>query len=147
VKIYKRDKRSPKPKNESTSKVMSANKHKNTKPEIMLRRALYAKGLRGYRIHSKQLPGKPDIAFISKKIAVFINGCFWHRCPHCNYSLPKNNTQFWKEKFEKNIQRDEKKKDNLESIGWQVVTVWECELKKNIETQIRKIKSTYDKSC
>lgn len=91
---YLRDKRSPTPKNESTSRVMSANKGKDSKPETTLRKKIWSEGLKGYRLHYKKIPGRPDICFVSKKVAIFVNGCFWHRCPKCNYSLPKNNTEF-----------------------------------------------------
>jgi len=83
-------------------------------------------------MHPKNIPGKPDIAFISRKIAIFINGCFWHRCPNCNYGLPKHNRQFWEDKFNKNIIRDKKKIEQLKEMGWIVITVWECQLKKDI---------------
>lgn len=94
-KEYIRDKRSPKPKNAAVSKVMSANKAKNTKPEMLFRKALWAEGIRGYRCNYKNAPGRPDIAFPKKKIAIFVNGCFWHGCPYCKMPLPKNNTEFW----------------------------------------------------
>src|SRR5688572_12008011 len=106
---YIRDKRSPKPKSETVSRVMSANKAKNSKPEVHLRKALWNQGAKGYRLHYKKVPGRPDICYVSKKVAIFVNGCFWHRCPHCNYQLPKTNTEFWKEKFGKNVNRDLKK--------------------------------------
>jgi DNA mismatch endonuclease (patch repair protein) len=125
---------------------MSANKSKNTKPELLLRKALWAEGIKGYRIHSKLLPGKPDIAFISKKVALFINGCFWHRCPYCNYQLPKNNTAFWQNKFEKNVERDNKKITALKEIGWTTITIWECELQKNHKEQILKVQRALNKS-
>ena len=83
-KKYIRDKRSPKPLSESTSKVMSANKAKNTKPEIALRKALWSEGYKGYRLNWKNVPGRPDIAYPGKKIAIFVNGCYWHRCPKCD---------------------------------------------------------------
>lgn len=139
VSKYKRDKRSPQAKSETVSKVMSANKAKNSKPEILLRKALWNKGVKGYRLHAKTLPGRPDIVFISKRIAVFVNGCFWHRCPNCDYQLPKNNTIFWKNKFEKNILRDVNKITALEELGWNTVTIWECEIKTNLTEQVIKI--------
>lgn len=126
---YLTDKRSPIPKNENVSRVMSKNKSKNTKPELLFRKGLWDNGIRGYRLHPKKIPGKPDIAFISKKIAVFINGCFWHRCPHCQYKLPKTNRDFWKNKFENNIARDLRTFDQLKEMNWSVITIWECELK------------------
>lgn len=137
---YVRDKRSPKPKDANVSRVMSSNKAKNSKPEIMLRKSLWAEGIRGYRLHSKTLPGKPDIAFPAKHIAIFVNGCFWHRCPHCNYDLPKHNSNFWKEKFKKNIERDKKKVMALEELGWHTITIWECEVRSDIQKYIERIK-------
>jgi len=137
-----RDKRSPIPKNENVSRVMSKNKGKNTKPELLLRRELWQNGIRGYRLHRKDLPGKPDLAFISKKIAIFVNGCFWHRCPNCQYKLPKTNRDFWKNKFENNIARDLKANDQLKEMSWKVITIWECELKnrEKLEQAVQKIK-------
>tara|TARA_B100000427_G_scaffold205102_1_gene170659 strand:- start:142 stop:510 length:369 start_codon:yes stop_codon:yes gene_type:complete len=119
---------------------MSSNKAKNTKPELRLRKALYADGVRGYRLNWKKVPGKPDIAFPGRKISIFINGCYWHRCPHCELPLPKTNTEFWKEKFEKNIKRDKKKEKELLDLGWTVLVFWECNIKTNIKDCINKIK-------
>ena len=96
---YLRDGRAPIPKYNKISKVMSANKYKDTGPELILRKVMWKNGIRGYRLHWKKVPGRPDIAFPGKKIAIFVNGCFWHRCPHCNLSVPKTNSDFWKNKF------------------------------------------------
>ena len=139
-KTYIRDKRSPVPFNENVSRVMSSNKAKNTKPELRLRKALYADGIRGYRLNWKKVPGRPDIAFPGRKISIFINGCYWHRCPHCELPLPKTNTEFWKEKFDKNIKRDKKKEKELLDLGWTVLVFWECKIKTNIKDCINKIK-------
>ena len=135
-----RDKRSPIPKNTTGSKVMSANKAKDTKPELMVRKELYKLGLVGYRLHSKKIPGRPDISYNRHKLAIFINGCYWHRCPHCDLPLPKNNTTFWKNKFNANIARDQRKIIELIDLGWQVVTLWECKLKNDLQSEISKIK-------
>jgi DNA mismatch endonuclease, patch repair protein len=143
-KTYSRDKRSPKPLNDSTSKVMSANKAKNTKPEIMLRKALWAKGYNGYRLNWKRVPGRPDIAYPGKKIAIFVNGCYWHRCSKCDLPIPKTNTEFWKDKFNKNVERDKKKSDELLSLDWIVLVFWECDIKSNISNSIQKIKKVLD---
>jgi DNA mismatch endonuclease (patch repair protein) len=89
-----RDIRSPKPKGESISKVMTANKAKNTKPKLILRKELTSKGVKGFRLHPKTILGRPDICFISKKIAIFLNGCFLHGCIKCNYTEPKNTNNF-----------------------------------------------------
>lgn len=139
-KEYIRDGRAPIPEREITSKVMSANKGKDTKPELSLRKALWNAGIRGYRLHWKQVPGRPDIAFPAKKIAVFVNGCYWHRCPHCHPHEPRTNQDFWRKKFEANVERDKKKIEALYAQGWKVITIWECEIKKNIQDCTRIIK-------
>ena len=138
---YLRDNRSPVPLNENVSRVMSRNKARNTKPELNLRRSLYADGVRGYRLNWKKAPGTPDIAFPGKKIAIFINGCYWHRCPHCELPLPKTNKEFWEEKFDKNIKRDIKKEKELLDLGWIVLVFWECKIKTNMKDCTNKIKA------
>jgi DNA mismatch endonuclease (patch repair protein) len=123
---------------------MSANKAKDTKPEILLRSALWKANLRGYRLHDRNLPGRPDISFKSKKVAVFVNGCFWHRCPHCDYSLPKHNSNFWKDKFDKNVERDKRKENQLKAEGWKVITAWECKIIEDVTSIIKIIKTAYE---
>ena len=142
---YIRDGRSPIPKKESTSKVMQSNKGKNTKPEIVLRKELWKSNIKGYRLHWKKAPGRPDIAFPQKKIAIFVNGCFWHRCPYCNLSLPKSHSEFWTEKFDKNIARDKKKIELLKNIGWKVLVIWECMIKNDILDSVNTIKKELEK--
>lgn len=112
----------------ATRKTMQANRAKNTKPELTLRRLLREAGYTGYRLHWKQAPGRPDIAYPGRKIAIFVNGCFWHRCPACSPPMPKSNTSFWQAKFAANRERDERKTAELRDAGWTVVTTWECEL-------------------
>ena len=108
---------------------MKGNRGKDTKPELELRRLLREAGYPGYRLHWKKVPGRPDIAYPGHKVAIFVNGCFWHRCPHCEPSLPKAHSEFWQRKFELNQERDVRKIAMLEEEGWRVITVWECELK------------------
>lgn len=139
--IYKRDGRAPIPLKEITSKIMSSIKAKNTKPELRLRRALWNENIRGYRLHWKSVPGKPDIAFPAKKIAIFVNGCYWHRCPKCQPSTPKSNLEFWQHKFETNKLRDFRKNQELVELGWEVLTIWECELKNSIDSQVLRVKN------
>lgn len=129
--IYSRDKRSPTPKSEIVSRVMSANKAKDTGPELLLRKALWSQDKRGYRLHKRVCGTRPDIVFSRQKIAVFVNGCFWHHCPHCKLPLPKNNREFWKAKFNANRKRDKKKVEILEKNGWKVYVLWECEIKRD----------------
>jgi DNA mismatch endonuclease (patch repair protein) len=142
---YIRDGRSPVPKDEVTSKVMRSNKGKNTRPEISLRKELWKNNIKGYRLHWKKVPGTPDIVFAKKKLAIFINGCFWHRCPNCNLSLPKTNTEFWKDKFDKNVERDRKKVQMLKNIGWNVIVIWECVIKNDILDSVYLIKKELEK--
>ncbi|CAN5416815.1 DNA mismatch endonuclease Vsr [soil metagenome] len=110
---------------------MRANRSRDTGPELRLRRALWAAGLRGYRVARKGLPGRPDIVFGPSKLAIFVHGCFWHRCPHCPLrSEPKTNAAYWQAKFEGNVERDKRQKAELESLGWRVMVIWECQLRK-----------------
>lgn len=102
----------------------------NTKPELRVRRVLHRAGLR-YRLHDKRLPGKPDIVFRSRRLVVFVHGCFWHRHPDlkCKLArLPKSRLDFWRPKLEGNLERDLKNRAALETLGWRVIVVWECEL-------------------
>jgi DNA mismatch endonuclease (patch repair protein) len=108
---------------------MQANRSKNTKPELMVRAELRARGLTGYRIHWKGVPGHPDVCFVGRRVAIFVHGCFWHRCPHCTPSVPKSHTQFWEEKFARNRARDARDNALLVEAGWTVLVVWECRLK------------------
>lgn len=119
----------PPPSSESVSKSMKGNVAKDTTPELKLRRLLREAGWPGYRLHWKKAPGRPDIAYPGRKVAIFVNGCFWHRCPHCEPSIPKSNTEFWTEKFRRNKERDERKVGELEQAGWTVRTVWECQVR------------------
>ncbi len=108
---------------------MQGNKRKDTKPELVVRERLRAAGLGGYRLQWKA-PGRPDIAWPGKKVCIFVNGCFWHRCPHCNPSTPKKNVAYWTAKFDRNVERDRGNVEALQADGWRVHTIWECELKK-----------------
>lgn len=108
---------------------MSQIKGKDTKPEEMVRKYLFAQGFR-FRKNDKKLPGTPDIVLPKYKTVIFVNGCFWHGHEGCKYFVwPKSNPDFWKKKIETNISRDLQKIELLQSQGWRVITVWECELK------------------
>lgn len=107
---------------------MSKIRGKNTKPERILRKALYARGFR-YRLHVKDLPGKPDIVLRKYKTVIFVNGCFWHGHDGCKFaSIPKSNTDFWLNKIVTNQRRDQLSVCQLEADGWNVLTIWECEI-------------------
>lgn len=112
---------------------------KNTTPELLVRKILRTSGYSGYRLHRDDLPGKPDIAWIGKKLAIFINGCFWHghTCRR-GARLPKTNAEYWRIKIQRTLQRDKKNKDLLNAEGWRILTLWECELQYDAEV-LRKI--------
>lgn len=117
---------------EQRFKCMSHNRAKNTGPELSLRYALWHKGFR-YRINDKCLPGRPDIVLPKYRTAVFVHGCFWHGHKGCkNYTVPKTNTYFWMAKVARNQERDQEVWRLLEAKGWEVIIVWECELKKSV---------------
>lgn len=111
---------------------MQGNRGKDTGPELRLRRLLREAGHPGYRLHWNKAPGHPDIAYPGRKIAIFVNGCFWHRCPHCSPPVPKSNAGFWEAKFAANQERDARKARELEAAGWRVVTVWECRIEEGL---------------
>lgn len=111
-------------------KSMQGNKGKDTKPELLVRERLRAAGLTGYRLHWK-VPGRPDIAWPGKKVCLLVNGCFWHRCPHCQPRMPKSNVEYWVVKFDRNLERDERNLRELHEMGWTVHVIWECQLKKD----------------
>lgn len=126
---------------EQRSRCMAAIKGKDTKPEMIVRKYLFSRGLR-FRVQVKKLPGTPDIVLPKYKIVVFVNGCFWHGHEGCKYfRLPKSNVEFWREKIERNIERDKESMKALFDLGWKVIRVWECELcnKANREAILNKI--------
>ncbi|MFZ1658787.1 MAG: very short patch repair endonuclease [Flavobacteriales bacterium] len=138
-KDYKRDGRAPVPVDPRISAVMSRIRSKNTGPEMAMRAALGAAGIRGYRLQYTKAPGKPDIAFVGRKVAVFVHGCFWHGCPNCQPRRPKTHKKFWAEKLDRNAARDKRNVRALRRAGWRVITVWDCRLKKNTEAQVRRV--------
>lgn len=110
---------------------MSRIKGKDTKPEMLVRKFLYANGFR-YRIHVNSLPGKPDVVLRKYKTAIFVNGCFWHGHKDCRYFVvPKTRTKWWADKINRNKKNDKEYLEGLEKDGWNVITIWECELKKD----------------
>jgi len=110
---------------------MSKIKSNNTKPEVIVRKHLFSKGFR-FRINDKRYPGKPDIILPKYKTCIFINGCFWHAHKRCRYFVwPEYNAEFWREKISDNVKRDKKNYAKLISLGWNVIVVWECEVKKS----------------
>lgn len=105
---------------------------KNTTPELIVRKFLYNRGYR-YRLHYKKLPGKPDIVLRKFNTVIFINGCFWHGHKNCSEAKkPKSNSEFWETKIKSNQQRDKKNIESLSKLGWRVLTIWECQLQKDL---------------
>lgn len=114
---------------EKRSQMMSGIRGKNTKPELTLRRHLHHARLR-FRLHDSDVPGRPDIVFKSRRAAVFVHGCFWHRHEGCYWcTTPASNPDFWTAKFKRNVARDIEVRDALNACGWRVATVWECGLR------------------
>jgi DNA mismatch endonuclease (patch repair protein) len=118
------------------SEIMSRIRGKNTRPELVLRKALWSEGFR-YRVHYGK--EKIDIAFPSKKVAVFVDGCFWHQCPICRHKTPASNRKFWQQKFEKNAERARFSDRKLTESGWTVIHVWEHDVLKRTEQSAQRI--------
>ena len=128
---------------EQRSRCMAAIRSKDTKPEVLVRKFLFAKGLR-FRVCNNKLPGTPDIVLPKYKTAIFIDGCFWHGHESCKYSrLPKSNIDFWKSKIETNKARDIKNTNALANIGWNVIRLWECGIRHK-ETRKEILENLYE---
>ncbi|MDP9440574.1 MAG: very short patch repair endonuclease [Actinomycetota bacterium] len=122
---------------------MSRVRSKNTKPELAVRSALHALGYR-FRLHRKDLPGKPDVVLPKHRAAVFVHGCFWHQHPGCaKATLPKNNAEFWREKLEGNVARDARNRERLRKLGWRPIVVWECEVKRDLKKVAGELDSVF----
>lgn len=113
---------------EERSRIMSNIRAKNTRPEVLVRRLLHGMGYR-FRLHQKNLPGKPDVVLPRHRKIIFVNGCFWHGHKCKRGSRPSSNAKFWNDKIDGNMSRDLRKREELEKLGWNVLTVWECETK------------------
>jgi len=119
---------------------MSRIRSTNTKPELQVRRFLFSNGIR-YRLHSKKLPGKPDIVINKLRTVVFVHGCFWHGHKNCKFTkIPKTNTKFWSNKIHANSERDIRNERALKKLGWRVFIIWECELlQKKVEKTLERL--------
>ncbi len=117
---------------ERRSYIMSRIRSKNTRPEMIVRKAVHRIGLR-FRIHNDNLPGKPDLVLKKHGLVIFVNGCFWHQHKGCKVAhVPKSNREFWEKRFRTNVARDKKNIYQLKKDGWEVVIIWECEIPKDI---------------
>jgi len=123
---------------EKRSKVMASIRGKNTKPEVTIRKILWKKGMR-YRLHNKSVFGTPDISIKKKKIAIFVDGCFWHGCNRC-YKEPKTNVEFWRNKIIQNKKRRIKVRRHLKKEGWRILEFWEHEINSDPVLVSKKIK-------
>ncbi|WP_043599187.1 very short patch repair endonuclease [Dyella ginsengisoli] len=112
---------------EDRSRLMARIRRKDTKPEMVVRQLTHALGYR-YRLHDQRLPGSPDLVFPSRQKVILVHGCFWHRHVGCRLAyFPKSNIEFWRTKFDANVQRDQRVIKELEEIGWDALVIWECE--------------------
>lgn len=124
---------------EKRSWNMSRIKGKDTKIEVEVRKYLFSKGYR-FRKNDKRYPGKLDIVLPKYHVAIFVHGCFWHRHEGCkDATTPKTRTEFWLEKFDKNVKNDQIKQEKLRNLGWKVIVIWECELKRNFQETMDKV--------
>ena len=120
------------------SYCMSRIRGKDTQPELLLRKAISSAGIRGYRLHYN-LPGRPDFVFPKGKIAVFVDGCFWHKCPKCLIEIPATSKGYWRRKIEGNVKRDKVVNAELRKKGWKVLRIWEHEVRKSLNKCYLKI--------
>lgn len=118
-------------------RIMSTVRGSDTKPEMIVRRLLFSMNYR-YRLHRRDLPGRPDVAFSGRRKVIFVHGCFWHRHPGCRKATsPKTRADFWAEKFDRNVERDRRAIEQLAEMGWRSLVVWECETKASEVLAIR----------
>lgn len=117
------------PPSPTRSRIMAAIRSTNTRPEMVVRRLTHGMGYR-YRLHGARLPGRPDLVFASRRKAIFVHGCFWHRhsCPR-GERTPKTNRAYWRHKLRRNVERDAHNLDRLQQLGWEALVIWECEIK------------------
>ncbi len=117
---------------ETRSRMMSGIRGKDTKPELIVRKALFAAGFR-FRLHRRGLPGVPDVVLAGRRVVIFVHGCFWHMHAGCkNAKLPSSRQDFWKEKLGRNVERDKENIDALVGLGWRVLVVWECATREKV---------------
>jgi len=131
------------------SALMRAVRRKDTTPELRVRRLAHRLGLR-FRLHRHDLPGTPDLVFPRRRIALFVHGCFWHRHPGCRYATtPATRREFWEAKFNANQARDRRQAEQLRSLGWQVVIIWECETRSlpTLEARLRALFALSSDTC
>ncbi|MBK5276469.1 MAG: DNA mismatch endonuclease Vsr [Desulfuromonadales bacterium] len=135
------------PPSEQKSRMMSQVRTKGTSPELALRSALHSDGIR-FRLHRKDLPGKPDIVLPKYKFVIFVHGCFWHHHEGCIKSnMPKTNIDFWQNKIAANVRRDKTNQGDLTKLGWQTLVVWECDIKKDVCGVVKRVIDELHVNC
>ena len=139
------DPRNPGPSSLAVRAVMTANRGRGTSPERQLARELRSRGAIGYRLNRRVEGVRPDLVYGRAKVAVFVHGCFWHRCATCDLPLPARNRAFWAAKFRRNRARDRQKRARLEAAGWGVVEVWTHELEQEPERAVRRLVSLVER--
>ena len=141
--VHLNESRTPAPLSPAVSAQMQRMPRSSTGPETLIRKELHRRGLR-FRVNLRELPGRPDIVFTAARIAVFVDGCFWHSCPDHGI-LPKNNREWWRDKLARNVQRDREKDVQLAQMGWTVVHVWEHESPSSVADAIEEVwRSAHD---
>jgi DNA mismatch endonuclease (patch repair protein) len=123
---------------------MVSNKGRNTKLEFEVRKAVHRAGMKGYRVNYRIGRTRVDIAFPSKKLAILVHGCFWHRCAKCNLPLPKTHRAFWAKKFQLNKARDKRVRTSLRNEGWDVLELWEHQIKQSVAECVRRIRAALE---
>ena len=123
---------------EVRSRVMSRIRKTDSGPEVKLRKALYALGVHGWRLRAK-LPGTPDLVFTKARLAVFVDGCFWHACPRCAIPRPRSNRSYWNPKIDRNVARDKRVGKELRALGWRVIRIWEHQITRDAESSARRV--------
>lgn len=137
----------PEASSEATSRAMKGNASRDTRPELAVRELLRDLGYPGYRLQWRTTAGRIDIAFPGRRVAIFVQGCFWHRCQRCSPGTPKSNIDFWRAKFRLNVERDAKSRAALEDEGWDVLYVWECEIRDTPEAVASRLSGVLDTSA
>lgn len=137
----------PPPSSPAVRNVMRANRARDTGPELRLRQALREARLGGYRLNWRKAPGRPDIAYPGRKVAIFVHGCYWHHCPRCYPNLPRSNPEFWARKFELNSERDARKRRDLEAFAWVVEEFWECDVRDRLSAVVSAIMAAREESA
>lgn len=134
----------PRASSDSVKSSMQGNRSERTRPENLLESKLHQHSITGFFQNDKSLPGSPDFSFPQAKLAVFVNGCYWHRCPYCKFSIPNSNPEYWTAKFARNVSRDRHARWSLRQIGWQSLIIWECKLLKHPNRAVSRIIRTLE---